>query len=806
MKSCNSSNHSDSCKRYKNFYTTKIIVATVIMLALLKTEAQTIDPAFLRQQWAAEWISVPGTNPAAYGVYLFRKSFEMEVIPSSFPIFVSGDNRYKLYINEQLVSLGPARCDIEHWVYEMVDLMPYLKTGQNIIAAKIWNEGERKAEAQISFRTGFILQGANEDSKVLNTNNSWKCIRDSSYSIPRTVRVRGYAVVSPNEQIDMHLHIKGWDKLSYNDAHWHPAQRISRGTPKMTVEIDIGKTWRLVPSTLPQMEMTYQRFGKIRKEENISIPSTFPENKAKINIPANTKANFLLDQIHLTNAYPTIIFSAGNNSVITLSYAEALFDGMTKGNRNEIEGKTMIGFADILISDGSYEQSFTSLSYRTFRYINIEVETKESPLVIEDIYSTFTGFPFQLEAKLETDNTELQKILEIGWRTARLCAVDTYMDCPYYEQLQYIGDSRIQALVSLYNSGDDRLVKNLLTHADHSRQPEGITLSRYPTINPQIIPTFSMWYIGILYDYMMYGGDSKFIKDKLPGARQIMNYFKQFQEEDGSIKNLPNWTFADWADGWRRGMGPVGDDGYSAALDLQLLLAYQYAIKLEQNLGMNDYVALYEKQTEQLKLTIRKKYWDASRKLFADTSEKNKFSQHINSMAILAGLVTGQEAKEIGQKMLVDTELTNASIYFKYYLHLALIKAGLGNDYLNWLDDWRKNIELGLTTWAETSDVASARSDCHAWGSSPNIEFFRTILGIDSDAPNFKIVKIEPHLGSIRKIGGEMPHPDGKIFVHYEQNGNNLTADITLPLNITGSFIWAGKSYPLTAGKNHIKL
>ena len=76
-------------------------------------------------------------------------------------------------------------------------------------------------------------------------------------------------------------------------------------------------------------------------------------------------------------------------------------------------------------------------------------------------------------------------MLEIGWRTARLCAVETYMDCPYYEQLQYIGDTRIQALVSLFNSGDDRLAKNAIDQLDQSRLPDGVTLSRYPSRTPR---------------------------------------------------------------------------------------------------------------------------------------------------------------------------------------------------------------------------------------------------------------------------------------------------------------------------------
>lgn len=130
----------------------------------------------------------------------------------------------------------------------------------------------------------------------------------------------------------------------------------------------------------------------------------------------------------------------------------------------------------------------------------------------------------------------------------------------------------------------------------------------------------------------------------------------------------------------------------------------------------------------------------------------------------------------------------------------------MGNEYLNWLGKWRENIAMGLTTWAETSEVNTTRSDCHAWGASPNIEFFRTILGIDTDAPGFAKVKIEPHLGQIKKIGGEIPHPNGKIKVWYTDVNGRLTGDIELPAKTTGRFVWKGKLYPLKGGRNSIKL
>lgn len=795
------------------FLKTRIIIIGLLLSCIGYSQSNDMD--WSKRQWNASWITVPEIVNTDYGVYLFRKSFELVSIPKSFPVYVSADNRYKLYVNEKLVAMGPAKSDIAHWKFENVDIAAYLVSGKNVISAKVWNEAEFRPEFQVSFMTGFILQGGTEQAQLVNTNTTWKCMQDRSYSPvivsgfsqdPNVVKVPGWYIAGPGEKIDMSKRIQGWEKTAFDDSNFKNAKIISAGTPKNTVGFDASNTWNLLASTLPQMELKEQRLEKVRKVKGISIPASFPSKKSRIYIPAKTAVSILLDQTFLTNAFPTFIFSNGNNSEISLTYAEALYNNGVKGNRNEIEGKEIIGRKDIIISDGSENQNFTPLSYRTYRYMEIKIETKDQPLVIEDLYGTFIGYPFELKAKLNVDLPEIDKMMEIGWRTARLCANETYMDCPYWEQLQYIGDTRIQAMVSMFNSNDDRLVKNAINLIDYSRQPEGITLSRYPTINSQIIPTFSLWYIGMLHDYMIYGSDRKFIVDKLVSSRQVLHYFEEFIDVDGSLKNVPNWFFTDWVEGWKRGMGPVGKDGSSAIIDLQLLLAYQNAAAMEQSIGMKEFALLYKSKADQLANTIKHKYWDDSKKLFADTTEKDKFSQHTNAMVILANLATGDEAQKLGGLILSDTSMAQASIYFKYYVHQALVKAGLGNDYLNWLGIWRKNIELGLTTWGEDFDVESTRSDCHAWGASPNIEFFRVILGIDSDSVGFSKVKIEPHLGTIKKIAGEMPHPNGTIKVRYTEINDHLNAEINLPANTTGRFIWKEKSYALQSGKNIIKI
>ncbi len=748
--------------------------------------------------WNAQWIAAKNDKGTAYGVYYFRKSIDLKGKPVTFPIHVSADNRYKLYVNGKIVSMGPARGDTYFWNYETVDIASYLTEGNNSIAALVWNEAEYRPEAQVTVRTALIIQGRSEKEDIINTNETWKCIKDNGFQ-----PIPGYFfAASKGQLVDMSQTVKGnWTAVNFDDDSWPTAEKIFDGKLKGMSD---GLAWQLVPSTLPQMELTYQRIPKLRSALGIKAPAEFPLKKIPLTIPANSSVTLLLDQTFYTNAYVTLDFSKGKGAGISIGYAETLYDQnskeLRKSNRNEIEGKKFVGRIDSLLADGTDEQSFTTLNYRSYRYIRLIVKTANESLTINDIYGTFTGYPFDKNYSFYSDNPEINQILDIGWRTARLNAWETYMDCPYYEQLQYIGDTRIQAMISYYNSGDDRLAKNAINLMDHSRLAEGVTMSRYPTHSTQIISTFSMWYIGMLHDYWMYRPDADFLKDKLIGQRAILEFFSKYQQEDGSLKDLPYWRFVDWVGdmGW----GPMGPDGSAAIYDVQLLLAYQWAADLENAMGIPFYALHYNQKAEQLKATIKRKYWDEERKLFADTKEKKGFSQHVNSLAILADIVDEGNIAAIGASLLNDRNLTQCTIYFKYYLHQALAKAGLGNDFMNWLGIWRENIKLGLTTWAEDSSLETVRSECHAWGASPNIEFFRIVLGIDTDAPGFNKVKIEPNLGGMKKVKGEMPHPKGKISVNYELKRKKWQINVTLPQSLTGKLVWEGKTYELKAGSN----
>jgi alpha-L-rhamnosidase len=464
--------------------------------------------------WPAEWIAVPGAPAQDYGVYYFRKALNLWAKPVHIVVYVSADDRYQLYVNGVRVSWGPARGDLPHWRYERVDLAPHLQKGKNLLAAVVWNDGEFRAVAQVTNRTGFLLQSADDEDAVVDTNRSWKCTKDPSYA-PQPLppdQATGYYALAANERLDGRLHPWGWELPSFSDSGWSAAREISHGSARDAR--DGPNRWMLVESEIPIEEQKAERLVAIRKAEGIQTDGRFLKGTSPLRVPANTSVKLLLDQSYLTTAYPQLEVSGGRGATVDIHYAETLYlskgphgDPVVKGNRNDVEGKQFFGPFDTFIADGGSHRQYRPLFWRTYRYIELDVKTADQPLTLEDFQGTSTAYPFQrqavFEVKNQQTNDELQRILTTGWRTARLCAHETYMDCPFYEQLQYGGDARIQMLVSLYMTGDSRLMKNGIALLNSSRTAEGATYSRAPSYLQQYIPPFSLWWVGMVHDYWM---------------------------------------------------------------------------------------------------------------------------------------------------------------------------------------------------------------------------------------------------------------------------------------------------------------
>jgi len=780
------------------------------------------DFSQLKHTWKAKWITHPTESTLDYGLFLFRRNFTLEEKPDKYLVYVSADNRYRLYVNGEKASSGPARGYLLHWRYETVDIAPYLKSGENIIAAEVVNFGEYRHVEQHTNQTAFILQSDAENKVTIDTGDRlWKVTRNSAYHcIPITSdSVGGYYAAGPCDEIDGSAYPWGWKKASFDDSRWLTPRPASTEAA-VGRNFIFGSAWFLVPRNIPPMEERAVRLQRVVRSKGVSTPDGFLSGEEELIIPPNTKASILLDQTWLTIGYPRLVTSGGRGSKIKITYAEALYEKvdetnlqsgdhfnvrLRKGNRNKFEGKQIMGYYDLIHPEGGGERLYTTLWYRTYRFVQLDIETAGEPLVLNDFYGIFWAYPFQQNGSFESSEPLLSEIWEVAWRTQRLNSTETFADCPYYEQLQYIGDTRIQALITYCVSGDDRLAKNAIEQFDHSRIPEGLTLSRYPSYIYQVIPTYSLLWIAMIHDYYMFRDDLDFVEKFLPGMISVIDWFEKRVDENGLLGNLEWWNFTDWAPEFPNGVPPGAEYGHSADISLQFAYALQNAEEVCLGLGRKKLAGQYRMMADALLDAVNKHCYDAYRGLFAETPEKKIFSQHTNIFAILTGAVPEEKQKELMMRVLEREELIQCTVYFRFYLFRALQKAGMADVYLDHLGPWKIMLDLGLTTFAERE--FDMRSDCHAWSASPCFDLLHTVAGIQPAEPGFRSVLIAPALGKLEYIKATMPHPKGDISVDLTRRGSSgLSGTVELPADLNGTFVWGGNRIKISGGKKTINI
>jgi alpha-L-rhamnosidase len=741
----------------------------------------------------------------------FRKVIEVSTPPQHFYVDVSADNQFIFHVNRQRVGSGPSRSDLAHWRYETYDLGPALRAGKNVLAATVWNFGTHAAVAQMSDRAAFLVHGQSDTERVADTDASWEVeVEGGVRSLPS--QVHGYYAADPGMRIDGATFDWSWDGDTALGGSWNKSVPLGRGS--LRGEMDAPNNWQLVKDFLPPMEMHLVPAGRVVRADGIAMPYAFPETG--LTVPAHVKASVLIDNSTLTTGYPALTASGGPGATIRLTYAEALVDEAgQKANRNQIAGRHIEGPVDEFIVGGSVAREFMPLSWRTWRYLQVDVEATDQSVQVQDLKTWFSAFPFVERATFSSDDESLRSIWDIGWRTARLDAHDTYMDTPYWERLQYIGDTRIQALLSYAVANDDRLARQAIQAFNDSRVPDGLTQSRYPSSLVQMIPTFSLLWVAMVHDFWLYRGDAAFVRAQLRGTRAVLDWYLERQRTDGLMGNVPWWPFIDWGSDFEYGTPPQDDDGGSAVITLQLVEALQDAAEIEAALGDPQMADQYRDAARRAADALRKLCWSDQYKLIADTPSQRHYSQQANILAVWLDVIPRKLQQSVLENILSTSDpgfhanmtlpsMTAATYYFRFYLARALVHAGMGEEYLQLLAPWREMLSLGLTTWAESPEPT--RSDSHAWSAHPNFDLLSVVAGIRPRTAGFESVTIEPHLGALKQVEATFPTPRGTVEVNYHRAANTVEAEITLPPGMSGGLIWNGHEETLRQGKQSLIL
>ncbi|MFC5407531.1 alpha-L-rhamnosidase C-terminal domain-containing protein [Cohnella soli] len=757
--------------------------------------------------WQARWIWDGDEFACENEIVLFRRSFE---VPDTIALNggyklafdVSADSRYRLFLNGKSVSIGPCKGDVHTHYYETVDATKLLRPGKNVLAAKVvhyrfdaLNAPGRSGPGAVwrSDRGVFLLQGSLNDGngreiERLDSDERWRVFRDRSTAfLPERMTL----YVGGPESTRGELVPQGWQETDYDDGGWASARIVSETHDGMWGALT---PWQLAPRPIPPMREDERSFLRIaRASDGIDLKATSSGLSGFV-VPAGQRCWLELDAGEYAVGYLRLSLSGGHDAEIGIlcseSYEYPPQDGAprNKGVRDEWrEGKALYGPRDEyrVAGFGSEEkpETYEPFWHRAFRFVRFEVAAGEEDVVVREFSYRDTGYPLELRGSFACSDSSFGPLWDISLNTLRRCMHETYEDTPFYEQLQYMMDARLQCLFTYYTSGDDRLARKAIFDFHSSILPSGMLQSSYPTMQPQAIVGFALLWISMVYEHYMHFGDRELAARYRPTIDAVLDWFGRRIGEDGLVGQAPSayWSFVDWVDQWKdtAGAPPASRVGPLTVYTMMYADALDKAAHLNNDTGREGIASEYRRRAESARQAVRIRCYSSERELYRDGSYVDQYSQHTQIWAVLSGVETGPAATELLERMLAEPELPKASWAYGFFLFRALTSSGLYDRSFGLWDSWRELAALHLTAWAE--DPVSQRSDCHAWSAAPLYEFPAGVLGVTPMEPGYARIRIAPCPGPLTWAEGTVPTVRGDVRVSWSVREGRFELSVTAP-------------------------
>lgn len=742
------------------------------------------------------------------GTSFLRFSLEFETFAEEEIEFqVSADQRFQLSIDGEEFGFGPDRSDVGHWSVQ--SYRGTLAAGRHSIRALVWWIADpafgsptpdctvRPPMAQASFRGGFLLAESNGASPRLNTGFApWK-VEDLTAAVSlEKIPFESYHDIGPSFCIDA----EKWTQTTEASVPVVVRKPVVAGNPTGVAR----PGWRLESTLLPEQLRSEFSGGTIRSSDDGSWQELV-SNAKPLRIASGESVTVLWDLGCYICGYPSLRTSGGRSTSIAIEWAEALYESpdvsqpieasTPKGHRDEIEGKQFFGFGDRYICSGEDGFDFPAFWWRSGRFLRVRVETANEAVVIERLGIRTTRYPLECESRFEGGDRSLERIADLAANTMLQGTHEIFTDSPYYEQMAYVGDNVLAALVSYVLTRDTRIVQRSIELFDWSRSVSGLVAERWPCARYQGSSTYAMLWPSMVWNHALWKDETGFVRERIHGVRQLIEELTRYLGPDGLLHQLPGWLFVDWVPDWVEGCPPGHQEGDSSIVHLHWLLCLRAAAELERYFGDEELRQRFLRLENRASAAIKSRYWCPERELFLDDG-RGSLSEHANILATLSGLSLAPDWPE----KLAGERHARCTVYFTHYLFEAFARMRRADLLFSRLDLWRSFLHLGLHTIPEQPEPT--RSDCHAWGAHPLFHLHATVAGIRPGGPGFQTVRIRPMPGNLKYIKGSLPHPKGTIYYDLNFGPEETKGEICLPENISGILECPTGSRLLASGKN----
>ena len=726
--------------------------------------------------WPARWVTARGVAAEGGPQVMW---FSLQSPGGRARVHVSGDQRYELFVGGERVGGGPEAGDERRWRFDSYDVD--LPAGTRV-RARVWWLGHAAPLAWHGVRPAFLLAAeGGEGGEGWNTGSAdWLAQATPVAAVvdSATFGAGGYLDRVPAGAL--------WP----DESAWTPATVVPRAVGQALEhaagqainagdERNTASPRRLIPAMLPAMrrEALAGRVVHCDGDPDAAVdPASNRPGRAAAwqalldgggPLESSGVERVLIDFGGHACAWPTV--AATGHGTVAVRWGETLYDGdgrhwagLPKGDRGATGGKRFFGVGDLFQAGDGREA--TPPTWRAGRYAQVEVRPESAAAAaasgvgevrVDRLAFEATGYPHEFEGTFDVADGPgplLARLDPICRRTLSACSHDTYMDTPFYERLQYVGDTRIQALLTYALTRDDRLPRQAILAFDDSRRTDGLTRSRWPSSEDQCIPPFSLWWVAMVHDHALWRDDAAFVKGRMNGVRAVL---------DAWLDGPPaGWMFCDWVPSWDAGVPPDGGAIFAAHLCGVLRLAAE----LEREYGRHAFADLYLHEAKRRAADLVGRHWNGTLFDVAGTRCEQAQILALLSPDVVDAMPPGA-ADGLWRTLRDGNFDAVASVYFSHYLFDLCHHRRDLTPMTRRLSLWRDMLDAGCRTTVEGPDPS--RSDCHAWSAHPTLHAITTVLGVRPVGFGFERAIVAP----LARGRCEVPHPSGTIRVEATGRG-----------------------------------
>jgi len=718
--------------------------------------------------WKAKWIGVGYQEDTLMRASpLFRKQFTTKKKIQSATVYITSKGLYEAHFNGKRV--GDA-CLTPGWTsynnrlqYQAYDVTNLLNVGNNAIGVALgsgWYRGYIGFSGQKNFygkEVALLLQleinYSDGTKETVITDESWK---SSTGSILESEIYNG-------ETIDARKEKDSWNTASYTDKDWPPVKII--GT-------DYSKLIATYNEPVEKQE-TFQPIKIFKTPKGEQIVDFGQNLVGWVQVKVRGNAG---DKITLYHA--EVLDKFGNFYTENLRPAKQQNNYILKGGADEF-----------------FEPHFT---FQGFRYIKVEGfpgELKPENFTAIALYSDM-----EPSGTFECSNplvNQLQHNIQWGQKGNFL---DVPTDCPQRdERLGWTGDAQAFARTATFNMQSHNFFAKWLKDVAADQLPNGSV----PHVVPNVLgagatgsagwadaATIIPWTIYLAY------GDKRILEDQYPSMKAWVGFMEQ-----NSTNYLWNkgFHFGDWL--FYR---PFDDnDGRSAITDKYLIAqcffahSTQLLINTAEVLNKKEDITKYTQLLKNIKDAFIKEYTTSTGRLVSSSQTAYVLSLNFD---MLPESMRHQAAERLADNIKsYNNHLTTGFLGTPYLCHVLTRFGHTDLAYTLLMQEtypsWLYPVKMGATTIWERWDGIKPDSTFQTPGMNSFNHYaygaigdwmYRTVAGVQEDAPGYKKIIIKPHIGGgLTNAKASLKTYYGNVSAGWKLVNNQVELDVNIPVNTT---------------------